>query len=161
MIQLIIIRIVMFITNIQVSFNNLSSYHHSCNSMIIRRNLLLSIRFYKADGESEGVPPTAIREISLLKGLRHSSIVELLDVMQTTDKLYLVFEYLDLDLKKYLDSSRGHLEAELIRVRMCTHMLYLVIKHFGSFNKIFTIVHTLPIVPALDYSLSHCGRYML
>ncbi|CAH1999171.1 unnamed protein product [Acanthoscelides obtectus] len=73
-------------------------------------------KFYRDDGEAEGVPPTAIREISLLKGLRHSSIVELLDVMQTTDKLYLVFEYLDLDLKRYLDGTRSPLEAELIRV---------------------------------------------
>ncbi|CAH1999168.1 unnamed protein product [Acanthoscelides obtectus] len=75
-------------------------------------------KFYRDDGEAEGVPPTAIREISLLKGLRHSSIVELLDVMQTTDKLYLVFEYLDLDLKRYLDGTRSPLEAELIRSYM-------------------------------------------
>ncbi|CAG9856462.1 unnamed protein product [Phyllotreta striolata] len=74
-------------------------------------------KFYHK-GDSEGVPPTAIREISLLKGLRHSSIVELIDVMQTTDKLYLVFEYLDLDLKKYLDSLRAPMEAELIRSYM-------------------------------------------
>ncbi|XP_028153092.1 cyclin-dependent kinase 2 [Diabrotica virgifera virgifera] len=71
-------------------------------------------KFYNK-GDSEGVPPTAIREISLLKGLRHSSIVELLDVMQTTDKLYLVFEYLDLDLKRYLDNTRRPMEAELLR----------------------------------------------
>nr|XP_023019629.1 cyclin-dependent kinase 2-like [Leptinotarsa decemlineata] len=74
-------------------------------------------KFYN-NGDSEGVPPTAIREISLLKGLRHSSIVELLDVMQTTDKLYLVFEYLDLDLKRYLDNTRWTMEAELVRSYM-------------------------------------------
>lgn len=72
-------------------------------------------RFYN-NGDSEGVPSTAIREISLLKGLRHSSIVELLDVMYSKDKLYLVFEFLDMDLKKYLDLSRKSLEKELIRV---------------------------------------------
>lgn len=57
-----------------------------------------------------------MREITLLKGVRHSSIVELLDVMYTTDKLYLVFEYLDLDLKKYMDISKFPLGQELIRV---------------------------------------------
>lgn len=75
-------------------------------------------RFYRgdSDGGPEGVPPTAIREISLLKGLRHSSIVELLDVMQTTDKLYLVFEFLDMDLKAYLDATKRPMEAELVKV---------------------------------------------
>lgn len=57
-----------------------------------------------------------MREITLLKGVRHSSIVELLDVMYTTDKLYLVFEYLDLDLKKYMDLSKLALEQELVKV---------------------------------------------
>ncbi|CAH1173965.1 unnamed protein product [Phaedon cochleariae] len=38
--------------------------------------------------------------------------------MQTTDKLYLVFEYLDLDLKRYLDNTEMPLEAELVRSYM-------------------------------------------
>ncbi|KAJ8919047.1 hypothetical protein NQ315_016953 [Exocentrus adspersus] len=74
-------------------------------------------KFYNK-GDSEGVPATAIREIALLKGLRHSSIIELLDVMQSTDKLYLVFEYLDLDLKRYLDNSKHQMEKELLRSYM-------------------------------------------
>ncbi|XP_060524099.1 cyclin-dependent kinase 2-like isoform X2 [Cylas formicarius] len=59
-----------------------------------------------------------MREITLLKGVRHSSIVELLDVMYTTDKLYLVFEYLELDLKRYMDSTKAPFEQELIRSYM-------------------------------------------
>lgn len=85
-------------------------------------------KFYNKGGDSEGVPSTAIREISLLKGLRHSSIVELLDVMYATDKLYLVFEFLDLDLKRYMDSTRKPIEKELIRSYMkqlCEGMAYL------------------------------------
>ncbi|KAL1488414.1 hypothetical protein ABEB36_014888 [Hypothenemus hampei] len=74
-------------------------------------------KFYNK-GCSEGVPSTAMREITLLKGVRHSSIVELLDVMYTTDKLYLVFEYLDLDLKKYMDLTKYPLEQELIKSYM-------------------------------------------
>ncbi|ENN76345.1 cyclin-dependent kinase 2 [Dendroctonus ponderosae] len=74
-------------------------------------------KFYNK-GCSEGVPSTAMREITLLKGVRHSSIVELLDVMYTTDKLYLVFEYLDLDLKKYMDFSKVALGQELVKSYM-------------------------------------------
>lgn len=55
------------------------------------------------DAASEGVPATAIREISLLKVLRHENIVRLLDVCQTEKCLVLVFEYIDQDLRKFLD----------------------------------------------------------
>nr|XP_012634307.1 cyclin-dependent kinase 3 isoform X1 [Microcebus murinus] len=55
--------------------------------------------------ETEGVPSTAIREISLLKELKHPNIVRLLDVVHSEKKLYLVFEFLSQDLKKYMDST--------------------------------------------------------
>ena len=57
----------------------------------------------RLETESEGVPSTAIREISLLKELEHPGIVQLLDVVHADQKLYLVFEYLDKDLKKLMD----------------------------------------------------------
>ena len=47
------------------------------------------------------VPPH--REISLLKELEHPSIVQLLDVVHSDQKLYMVFEFLDKDLKKLMD----------------------------------------------------------
>ena len=53
--------------------------------------------------EDEGVPSTAIREISLLKELKHENIVSLKDVVYMDSKLYLVFEYLDQDLKHFMD----------------------------------------------------------
>ena len=57
----------------------------------------------RLETESEGVPSTAIREISLLKELEHPGIVQLLEVVHADQKLYLVFEYLDKDLKKLMD----------------------------------------------------------
>ncbi|KAJ8968832.1 hypothetical protein NQ317_005300 [Molorchus minor] len=88
------------------------------NKLTGKNVALKSIKLEKFYNKGEGVPATAIREITLLKGLRHSSIVELLDVMQSTDKLYLVFEYLDLDLKRYLDNTRYSMEKELVRSYM-------------------------------------------
>lgn len=56
----------------------------------------------------EGTPSTAIREISLMKELKHENIVSLHDVIHTENKLMLVFEYMDKDLKKYMDTQGDH-----------------------------------------------------
>ncbi|KAL3900032.1 MAG: hypothetical protein SGCHY_001625 [Lobulomycetales sp.] len=53
----------------------------------------------------EGAPSTAIREISLMKELKHSNIVRLYDVIHTEKTLTLVFEFMDRDLKKFMDES--------------------------------------------------------
>ncbi|KAI9806238.1 MAG: negative regulator of the PHO system [Sarcosagium campestre] len=65
----------------------------------------------------EGTPSTAIREISLMKELKHENIVSLHDVIHTENKLMLVFEYMDKDLKKYMDSrgDRGQLDYITIK----------------------------------------------
>ncbi|WZZ44587.1 hypothetical protein YC2023_040846 [Brassica napus] len=61
-------------------------------------NETIALKKIRLEQEDEGVPSTAIREISLLKEMQHSNIVN-------ERRLYLVFEYLDLDLKKHMDSS--------------------------------------------------------
>ncbi|XP_054312826.1 cyclin-dependent kinase 3 isoform X2 [Pongo pygmaeus] len=68
---------------------------------------LVALKKIRLDLEMEGVPSTAIREISLLKELKHPNIVRLLDVVHNERKLYLVFEFLSQDLKKYMDSTPG------------------------------------------------------
>jgi cyclin-dependent kinase 2 len=62
------------------------------------------------------VPSTAIREISLLKDLAHPNIIQLFDVVVGNKHLYLVFEFLQQDLRKLLDSVKGGLEPALVKV---------------------------------------------
>ncbi|XP_072030391.1 cyclin-dependent kinase 2-like [Amphiura filiformis] len=64
---------------------------------------MVALKKIRLDTESEGVPSTAIREIALLKELNHKNIVRLLDVVHNEKKLYLVFEFMHQDLKKYMD----------------------------------------------------------
>ena len=54
--------------------------------------------------ENEGVPSTVIREISLLREIQFENIVGLKDVVIEDKKLYLVFEFLEQDLKRFLES---------------------------------------------------------
>eukprot|EP01137_Pigoraptor_chileana_P026615 Opistho-2@8188 len=70
---------------------------------------IVALKSIRLDSEEEGVPCTAIREISLLKELKHVNIVRLHDVLHTDKKLTLVFEYCDQDLKKYMDSQGGNI----------------------------------------------------
>lgn len=52
--------------------------------------------------KDEGAPFTAIREVSLLKKLKHNNIITLHDVIYTKTLLTLVFEYVEQDLYKYI-----------------------------------------------------------
>ncbi|XP_078343348.1 cyclin-dependent kinase 17-like isoform X2 [Oculina patagonica] len=64
----------------------------------------------------EGAPCTAIREVSLLKDLKHSNIVTLHDIVHTPKSLTLVFEYLEKDLKQYMDDCGGIMSMNNVRI---------------------------------------------
>jgi cyclin-dependent kinase len=84
---------------------------------------ILALKRIRLESEDEGVPCTAIREISLLKELNHPNIVRLYDVIHTERKLTLVFEFLDQDLKKYIDSCNGKMET-----MACKSFLYQLLR---------------------------------
>lgn len=66
---------------------------------------IVALKKIRLEAEDEGVPSTAIREISLLKEMQDPNIVSLLNIVHADGhKLYLVFEFLDLDLKKYMEA---------------------------------------------------------
>lgn len=66
--------------------------------------------------EPEGVPSTALREISVLRELNHPAVVRLLDVLLADTKLFLVFEFLHMDLKRLMDITKGPLKPDLVKV---------------------------------------------
>jgi len=76
---------------------------------------IIALKKIRLEAEDEGIPSTAIREISLLKELQHPNIVRLYDVVHTEHKLTLVFEFLDQDLKKYLDVCDSGLELPILK----------------------------------------------
>lgn len=66
----------------------------------------------------EGTPFTAIREASLLKGLKHANIVILHDIIHTKTKLSFIFEYLDTDISKFMEDYPRGLPIESVRLLM-------------------------------------------
>lgn len=65
---------------------------------------VIALKKIKLETQSEGVPSTTIREISVLREIQHPNVVELKDVIMCPSKMYLVFEYLEMDLKKKIDT---------------------------------------------------------
>ena len=76
---------------------------------------IVALKKIKLKKEDDGVPSTAIREISLLKGIKHPNVVELKEVIYQEDNLYLIFEYCEYDLKKYMRQIGGPLPPETVK----------------------------------------------
>lgn len=78
---------------------------------------IIAIKKIKVPIENEGIPSTALREISILKCLNHNNIVKLNSTEFINNKICLIFEYLDIDLRKYLTSLNDNdfLDQEVIK----------------------------------------------
>jgi cyclin-dependent kinase 2 len=128
-------------------------------------NETIALKKIRLEQEDEGVPSTAIREISLLKEMQHRNIVRYLltyahampgfvcvlclehcpapalpltsyplpadalalpcrlqDVVHNDKCIYLVFEYLDLDLKKHMDSSADFKNHRIVKVSLSSSL---------------------------------------
>lgn len=116
----------------------------------------------RLEAEDEGVPSTAIREISLLKELndkhivrfvaclhfrvltKSQSIIRLMDIIHVDQKLYLVFEFLDVDLKRYMDNlnkSRSPITMPIVKASTLScsypsslHTCYILDASFDALN---------------------------
>ena len=55
----------------------------------------MALKVVRLDEDDEGVPSAALREICLLKELKHPNIVWLMDVLHKNLKLTMVFEFCD------------------------------------------------------------------
>ena len=73
---------------------------------------IVAIKKMKIDLENEGIPSTALREITILRELDHPNIVKLIDVVLNNSKLYLLFEYIEWDLRKFLISYKDNILNE-------------------------------------------------
>ncbi|PIA46181.1 hypothetical protein AQUCO_01600446v1 [Aquilegia coerulea] len=96
---------------------------------------LVALKKTRLEMDEEGVPPTALREVALLQMLSQSLyLVRLLCVEHVDNKkngkplLYLVFEYLDTDLKKFIDSHRKSIPPSSLPPTLIQSFLYQLCK---------------------------------
>ena len=90
----------------------------------------VALKKVRLENEDEGIPSTSIREISILKQMHHPNIVKLIDLIHGEKRLFLVFEYLNYDLKKFLDLNGAPLKPELVKSYL--YQLLLAIKYCHS-----------------------------
>ncbi|KAJ2966318.1 hypothetical protein NQ176_g10207 [Zarea fungicola] len=70
----------------------------------------VALKRIRMEGERDGFPVTAVREVKLLQSLRHRNIVRLLEVMVEKNDCFMVFEYLSHDLTGLLNHPNFKLE---------------------------------------------------
>ena len=83
-------------------------------------NEIVALKKIRLENEEEGMPSTAMREISILKELNHINIVGLKDVIYipSDKRLFIIFEFVEEDLKKYLNKNKHNLTQQQIKTFM-------------------------------------------
>ena len=101
------------------------------------------------EAKNEGIPPTAIREVYLLKELNHINIERLIDVLHSPKYFTLVFEFIDTDLKKIIDKlkekneklSSGEIKSylyQLLKGVSCMHKHKIIHRDLKPGNLLIT-----------------------
>lgn len=92
----------------------------------IRTGRLVALKKVLLRSEQEGFPITALREIKLLKSVRHPNVIELLDIcveykepsMQVPSSIFMVFPYMDHDLTALLEAPEIRFSCGQIKCYM-------------------------------------------
>lgn len=80
----------------------------------ISNNARIALKRIKFN-DSEGIPATTLREVSILKNLNHQNILKLVDVSLTHSNCTIIFEYIEYSLYAYMKKFKRclHLAKQL------------------------------------------------
>ncbi|OQV15908.1 Cyclin-dependent kinase 1 [Hypsibius exemplaris] len=73
--------------------------------------------------DDQGIPATTLREVCALKEVQHNRIVRLIESLMEINKLYLVFEYIDFDMRRYMDTIK---EGECVPRNLIQSFMYQI-----------------------------------
>ncbi|QRV73102.1 Cdc2-related kinase, arginine/serine-rich [Ceratobasidium sp. AG-Ba] len=90
--------------------------------LIAQSDTYVALKRIRMEGEKDGFPVTAMREIKLLQSLRHENVINLHEMMVSKGNVFMVFEYMDHDLTGVLSQTQfsftpAHLKS------LCAQML--------------------------------------
>ncbi|KAK7198989.1 protein kinase [Novymonas esmeraldas] len=100
----------------------------------IHTGRVIAFKRMEMTSEDEGVSGAAIREISLLKELRHDNVVELLEVLFEPPKITMIFELCDCDLKRFLESRPKRVLDADTELRPILKQIFLGLEYLHSRN---------------------------
>eukprot|EP00397_Hematodinium_sp_SG-2012_P014720 GEMP01014976.1.p1 GENE.GEMP01014976.1~~GEMP01014976.1.p1 ORF type:complete len:515 (+),score=126.80 GEMP01014976.1:238-1782(+) len=76
---------------------------------------LVAIKKFKETEDDEAVKKTTLREVKMLRMLRHENIVQLKEAFRRKGQLYLVFEFVEKNLLEVLEVCPNGLDVESVR----------------------------------------------
>lgn len=79
---------------------------------------VVAIKKFKESDEDEQVRKTSLREVRVLKQLRHDNVITLLEVFRRKGKLHLVFEYVEKTILEVLEKKANGLDEMDVRKYM-------------------------------------------
>eukprot|EP00931_Biecheleriopsis_adriatica_P036447 TRINITY_DN20999_c0_g1_i1.p1 TRINITY_DN20999_c0_g1~~TRINITY_DN20999_c0_g1_i1.p1 ORF type:complete len:1076 (-),score=190.03 TRINITY_DN20999_c0_g1_i1:171-3398(-) len=82
-------------------------------------NEVVAIKKFKESEEDEVVRKTTLREVKILRIMRHENIVQLKEAFRRKGKLYLVFEFVEKSLLDILEANPNGVDTETVRVLTC------------------------------------------
>lgn len=77
---------------------------------------VVAIKKFKESDDDEILKKTTLREVKILRLLKHANIVSLIEAFRRKGKLYLVFEYVEKNLLEVLEEQPQGLEPDLVRI---------------------------------------------
>ena len=80
-----------------------------------KRGEIVAMKKVKYECQDDGIPSSTVREISLLRDLKHPNIVELKDVLLEDREIFLIFEFLDMDLSQLIKLHQSGLDRTLVK----------------------------------------------
>ncbi|ORX62436.1 Pkinase-domain-containing protein [Hesseltinella vesiculosa] len=98
--------------------------HKATNSTVALKRVHLHI-------SHGGISTTALREIALLKEIKHKNVLRLRDLIYRDTNLYLVFDYSDVDLRRYIEKV-GRPGLTYKHIKSFTHQILSGLQYIHS-----------------------------
>lgn len=95
-----------------------------------RTGEIVALKKVKMENENNGFPITSLREINLLLKSKHDNIVDVKEIVvgSNIDKIYIVMEYLNHDLKSLMEKMKTKFqlgEVKTMMIQLLSAIAYL------------------------------------